>query len=165
MNKIAYNGLHFMQSTQIVLLGCLSILSGCGAMDCLDKKTGIPQSSPTLQFSKENGLFSFTMKPDKAVVKLNDDYSFQIKNAWVEKRWTYECIDNDAVIQKDSSLQFVIEKDYKGDARGVHYRLIESTFGDESDQSSWKFNYLRQNTIKLWVLKENKIVDSIRFTK
>src|SRR5688572_15244072 len=94
--------------------GTILAVSSCG-LDCVDKKTGMHKSSQTLKESQTNELFRFEFIADKSSFLLDTGLVFNIKNAWVENSWMYECIDNKAEVVKDSSYQFVIDAEYKGD--------------------------------------------------
>jgi len=135
-------------------------------MDCIDNKTGMHKSSPTLQESKANGVFSFTMNPNKKVIKLDDGVSFKIEHAWVESNWEYECVNNKAVIKKDSLLQFVIEADFDGAVSGSHYWLmdINHSYGNLLG-AILDFHYSGQDTIMFAVVKEKVAIDTIVFLK
>lgn len=106
----------------------LSFLVGCG-LDCVDKKTGMPKSSQTLQQAQANDLFQFEFVPDQSTFHLDSGLVFTIKNAWVENSWRYECINGWAKIVKDSSFQFVIDAEYQGSPRFSNYWLGNSHLG------------------------------------
>ena len=83
----------------------LTVILGasCGAIDCVDKKTGMTKASSTLAEAKNNQVFKFKMLPNKTVFVLDSGLIFTIKNAWVENRWKYECVNNEAILIKGSA--------------------------------------------------------------
>src|SRR5690349_10899373 len=97
-------------------------LTSCG-VDCVDKKTGLHKSSRTLKESGAKDLFRFEVDANKSTFQLDSGLVFNIKNAWIENDWRYECIDNQAIIIKDNSYQFVIDADYAGDDINSDYWL------------------------------------------
>lgn len=145
----------------------LTCLTSCG-LDCIDKKTGLHKSSQKLNESKAKKLFKFEFITEKQTFQLDSGIVFNIKNAWVENSWKYECIDNKAEVVKDSSYQFVIDEDYEGEAIYSDYWLENSHLGAVLD-----FNYTGSDTISLnlykdtsYTLTQNKqLVDKITFVK
>lgn len=126
-----------------LFFGTIGCLTSCG-LDCIDKKTGIHKSSQTLKEAKEKDLFKFQFVADKSTFQLDSGLVFNIKNAWVENSWRYECIDNKAEVVKDSSYQFVIEADYNGEAIKSKYWLGNNHLG-----AVLRYNYSGQDTFVL----------------
>lgn len=126
------------------------------------------KSSQTLNEAKAKKLFKFEFAADRETFQLDSGLVFNIKTAWVENSWKYECIDNKAKVVKDSSYQFVIDADYKGEAIYSDYWLENSHLG-----AVLNFNYTGRDTISLnlykdtsYTLTQNKqLVDKITFVK
>ena len=123
-------------------------VSSCG-LDCVDKKTGMHTSSRTLEESRTKELLRFEFIADKSSFQLDSGLVFNIKNAWVENSWMYECIDNKAEVVKDSSYQFVIDAEYKGDAINSNFWIGNNHLG-----AVLRFDYSGQNTFKLALYKD-----------
>jgi hypothetical protein len=148
-------------------LTTLLILTSCG-LDCVDKKTGMHKSSQTLKEAQTKDLYKFEFITDKSTLQLDSGLVFNIKNAWVENSWRYECIDNKAEVVKDSSYQFVIDADYKGDAINSNYWLGNNHLG-----AVLSFGYSGQDTFILTLCKDtlntltqNKLTtDTITFVR
>ncbi len=134
----------------------LIIFSSCGH-DCIDNKTGMSKASRTIQESKEINVFQFEMVTTKNLILLDSGRLFKIKNAWVENRWSYECLNNRAVVKKDSNFQMVIDGkiNYEGDE--YYYWLMEGNSGSEL-RSILSFKYSGQDTLKLSIVK-SKILE------
>src|ERR1022692_2823916 len=94
--------------TTIALLVLTATLSSCG-LDCVDNKTGEHKSSQTIKESIDKCVFQFEMYCNKNNFQLDNGRFFKIKNAWVENGWKYDCVNNTAVLKKDTFLQFVID--------------------------------------------------------
>ena len=43
--------------------------------------------------------------------QLDSGKTFKINHAWIENSWMNDCINNSAVVRKDSTFQFVIDGD------------------------------------------------------
>jgi hypothetical protein len=143
----------------------------CG-LDCIDKKTGMHHSSSTLQEAKENKVFQFELLPYKSTYKLDSRLSFDIKSAWVENSWKYECIDNKAEVVKDTSYQFVVDADYSD-------KYLYSDYWLGNNQringlgATLNYRFTGQDTITLTLYKDTsytltknrQVVDSITFVK
>jgi len=153
------------------------IVSGCG-IDCIEKKTGLYKSSESLKDARANNLYKFEMKPSKNKFLLDSGGVFIITNAWIENEWRYECVNNQAEIFSDSSLQFVIDAKYMGKVSASKYLLIktDNTPGALGCylESSLVFNYLNKDTVTVLLAKEpvplasqsdRVIIDTIRFVK
>ncbi len=138
------------KSFLIVTLLCatLLILTSCG-LDCIEKKTGMHKSSQTLKEAKKKELYKFELFTEKQTFQLDSGLVFTIKNAWIENNWKYECIDNQAEVVKDSSYQFVIDADYKGDAINSNYWLGNSHLG-----AVLEFSYSGQETLIFTLYKD-----------
>lgn len=163
---------------RLLLVSCLFVFARCG-LDCIDNKTGIHKSSATLQDSKTNGVFSFEMRPNKKVVKLDTGLFFKMGSAWVESDWQYECINNRAVVKKGSLLQLVINANCSGNIDSVHYWLISMGYFTGKGSGSalgerivLNFSYEGQDSIKFAVVKsksfsitkEDVVIDTIVFS-
>ena len=144
---------------RLFFIATLLTLTSC-ALECIDKKTGMHKSSQTLELSKKNKVFNFEMLSDKTLFPLESGFVFKIKNAWVENSWRYECVDNKAVIQKDSLFQFVIDADYEGDAINSDYWLMNNHLG-----SVLYYNYAKEDTIRLTLRNKSTIIDTLIFVK
>lgn len=142
-------------------------LTSCG-VDCVDKKTGLYKSSRTLKESRAKDLFRFEVDANKSTFQLDSGLVFNIKNAWIENDWRYECIDNQAIIIKDNSYQFVIDADYVGDAINSDYWLGNNKLG-----AVLRFHYSGQDTFNVTLYKDTSItlaqrkqtIDTIIFIK
>ena len=126
----------------------LACITSCG-LECADKKTGMPQSSPTLKKAREKEVYSFELTASKSTFTLDNSLILNIQNAWVESKWKYECKDNKAVIVKDSSCQVVLDVDYIGDPAQSKYWLGNNLIG-----SSLRFNYSSEDTFTLALNKD-----------
>lgn len=126
------------------------------------------KSSQTLKEAKTKNLYKFEFITDKSILQLDSGLVFTIKNAWVENNWRYECIDNKAEVVKDSSYQFVIDADYKGDVINSNYWLGNNHLG-----SLLSFGYSGQDTIILTLYKDTSYtltqkklkIDTITFVR
>ena len=126
------------------------------------------KSSQTLEEAKQNEVYRFEFAADKSDFKLDSGLAFNIKNAWVENDWKYECINNKAVVVKDSSYQVVIDAYYEGEAFESNYWLGNSHLG-----AVLRFNYSGQDTFTLPLYKDtsyastrNKVtIDTITFVR
>lgn len=145
----------------------LLTLTGCG-LDCVDKKTGMHHSSQTIEEAKAKGLLKFEFVADKQTFQLDSGLVFNIKNAWVENSWKYECIDNNAEVVKDSSYQFVIDAAYTGKAINSDYWLGNNHLG-----AVLSFSYSGRDTFNMtlykdtsYTLTQNKqTIETITFVK
>ena len=142
-----------------LFIATLLTLTSCGP-DCIDKKTGLHKSSQTLKDSKENKVFNFEMLSDQSRFHLDKGKVFKIKNAWIENSWTYECIDNNAVIHKENSFQLVIDAEYEGNFIDSEYWLMNKGLGSVLD-----YRYLGQDTIRLTLTKNKSIIDTLTFVR
>jgi len=124
-------------------------LTRCG-FDCVDKKTGMHKSSQTMEEAQKKELFKFEFIADKTTFQLDSGLIFNIKKAWVESSWSYECIDNRAEVVKDSSYQFVIDADYNGNIINSNYWLENNHLG-----AVLSFDYTGQDTIQLVLYKRS----------
>jgi hypothetical protein len=126
------------------------------------------KSSQTLNEAKAKDLFKFEFVADKKTFKLDSGLVFNIKNAWIENSWKYECIDNKAEVVKGNSNQFVIDANYEGEALYSDYWLENNHLG-----AVLNFNYTGKDTFSLnlykdtsYTLTQNKqLVDKITFVK
>ncbi len=126
------------------------------------------KSSQTLKEAQEKELFKYEFAADTSTFQLDSGLVINIKNAWVENSWKYECIDNRAEVVKDSSYQFVIDADYTGEAIHSDYWLGNNHLGAVLD-----FGYSGQDTFALtlykdtsYTLTQDKLtIDTITFVK
>ena len=137
--------------TFIIILSFIS----CG-IECVDKKAGLPKFSSNIEESKQNDVFNFQLTSDIKALVIDPERVLTIRNAWVENCWSYECVNNQAVLVKKKTQQFVI--DYKYDAPendSISYCLwkIKEKKGNCLG-GIMEFNYNGEDTLKL-VLREN----------
>ena len=126
------------------------------------------KSSQTLKEAQKKELYKFEFVADNPTFQLDSGLVIDIKNAWVENSWKYECIDNKAEVVKDSSYQFVIDADYRGEAINSDYWLGNNHLG-----AVLSFGYSGQDTFILglykdtsYTLTQNKqAIDTITFVK
>ena len=142
-----------------IFIFTLSIITSCG-IDCIDKKTGLHKSSQTLKDSKKNGVFNFEMLSETGSLALDSGIIFKINSAWVENSWSYECINNEAIVQKDSMFQFVIDASYDGDVLNHDYWLMNKKLGSVLD-----YGYSGEDTIRLTLRNGKSIIDTLSFVK
>lgn len=142
-----------------IFILAIFILTSCG-IDCVDKKTGLHKSSQTLKDSKKNGVFNFEIFSETTSLLLDSGLIFKVNNAWVENSWSYECINNEVIVQKGSILQFVIDASYEGDALNHDYWLMNKPLGSVLD-----YGYSGEDTIRLTLRNSQSIVDTLTFVK
>lgn len=145
----------------ILLLTIVVLVSSCG-FDCVTKKTGIHKSSMTIEESRENGVFLFQVFPSKKQISLDSNQYYTINEAWVEHSWRYECVDNKAVVRRDSNLQLVIESPHrKKDSLGYPYFfLMEQDLSHGCEiYSRLCFSYKMQDSLYLVLRQDEDIVD------
>ena len=128
----------------------------------------MPKSSQTLKDAKSKGLFKFEFVADKQTFNLDSGLVFSIKNAWVENRWKYECIDNRAEVVKDSSFQFVIDADYESEFNyadyGLESRPLQSVLDfDYTEGDTFCLNLYKDTSYKL--THNKRLVEKITFVK
>lgn len=87
----------------------LVLLSSCW-LDCAEKKPR-PKLSSGINEAKEKGVFQFRVYPDKQVIKLDSGMVYKIAETWVERAWSWDCVDNDPIVKKDSFFQLVVRKE------------------------------------------------------
>ena len=107
------------------------------------------KSSQSLNEYQTKDLYKTEFIANKSTFQLDSGLVFNIKNAWVENSWRYECIDNEAEVVKDSSYQFVIDADYEGDAINSNYWLGNNHLG-----AILSFPYSGQDTFVLTLHKD-----------
>jgi hypothetical protein len=147
-------------------------LTGCG-LECVEKKTGLHRASSTIEDSKEKGVFQFEMQPEKLSFLLDSGRIFEIKKAWVEYSWTYQCIEDKAVVTKDDFMQVVIETNKRPHSiTQVDYAILEKGTGAFLSSTNLDFSYNNQDTVILQLVKFKGVLDSnkiyfdkIRLTK
>lgn len=140
-------------------------LTSCG-LGCIDNKTGIHKSSQTLSDSKANHVLQFEMIGSKSLINLDNGVIFKIKNAWVERNWHYECVNNNAVLIKDSSFQFVIDAVYVGEIIHTDYILMDNdTTTGAYLGSVLDFDYTGEDTVSLTLLKKDIVFEKLKFTR
>lgn len=144
----------------LIIISTFILLTSCG-LECIEKKTGLHQASSTIDDSKEKGVFQFELQPNKLTFPLDSGRTFEIKNAWVEYSWTYQCVDNKAVVTKDKFMQVVIEsKTRPKTITHVDYAIMEKGKGVFLSSTNLDFDYNRQDTIKLQLVKFKAMLDS-----
>ena len=158
-----------MNYRYILIVSLLIILQSC-AWDCIDKKTGSSKSSSSIDESKHNGLFLYELKPEK--YQLHDTgIRFNIKNAWVEHGWSYECENNEAVIKKHSYKQIVVKVDYKKTDSIYNYSLMVEDFSMGARLGSQlSFTYNEEDPFILlftWMkdFTNYRIIDTVYFVR
>ena len=139
-------------------------LASCG-YDCVEKDTGMHKSCETMKESVDKKVFKFEMIPDKNVFHLDSGKTCKINNAWVENDWTYECVNNHAVVTKDTSLQFVIDREYIANTTLSDLLYFEKNGSNGSIESGLDFNYSGEDTLILNVRRNHKILETIKFYK
>jgi len=140
-------------------------LTSCG-LECIEKKSGIHKSSLTLSDSKANHVFQFEMIGNKSLITLDNGVIFKIKNTWVERNWHYECVNNIAVLKKDSSFQFVIDAEYVGEIIHADYVLMDNdTTTGAYLGSVLDFDYSGEDTLSLTLVKKDKVVEKLKFLR
>lgn len=145
--------------TAITIL-TLILLTSC-RLDCIEKKTGLHQASSTIDDAKGKGVFQFELQPNKLTFPLDSGRTFEVKNAWVEYSWTYQCIDNKAVVTKDNFMQVVIEsKTRPKTVTHVDYAIIEKGKGVFLSSTNLNFGYNGQDTVRLQLVKFEGVLDS-----
>ena len=144
-------------------------MSGCG-LDCIDKKTGMHKSSLTMQQSKEDSVFLFQMSTNRQKIRIDNDGVLEIKNAWVENSWMYDCIKNRPVLKKDSLLQFVVDGKFattsNTDTSRYVLRADKNHFGVLLG-GQLTFEYSMQDTLALTLVNDDTkdIIDTLKFWK
>lgn len=151
---------------KILLLFMIAITATSCGLDCIDNKTGNPKFSETIEKSKENGVYQFEMISNKQLFHLDSGRVFKIKNAWVEKAWHYECVNNKAVLHKDSVLQFLIDAERTGNFLHSNYVILnkENTSGSYLD-GILVFDYSGEDTLTLSLRNKDKIIEILKFGK
>lgn len=126
------------------------------------------KSSQSLKEAKAKDLFKFEFTPNKETFQLDSGLVFNIKNAWVESSWKYECIDKNTEVVKDSFYQFVIDAGYNGEATHSDYWLGNRHLGallsfSYSGQDIFTLNLYKDTS---YSLTQNKMtIDTITFVK
>lgn len=113
------------------------------------------------------------MHPTHSIYKIDNKYVFVIKQAWVENKWSYECIDESAVLVKDSSLQLVLNATFDDDSFKSNYtlRTIPPSLGEPFLGARLDFRYEHQDTFKLLLINrdapthDRQILDTLFFIK
>lgn len=152
-----------MKTITITLI--LLTLYSCG-LDCIEKKKGMHKASQTIEQSKEIGVYSFEMQTNKSTFSLDSGLTFKINSAWVENGWSYECVDNNAVVKKDSFNQLVIDAKYNIETINTDYSLMEYNLSEGCHLGSrLDFGYSGQDTLTLLLTKDKTIIDTLNFIK
>jgi len=145
----------------------IATLTSCG-FDCIDKKTGMHRSSQRIEQSKEKEVYQFNMSTNRKSLKVDNERKLVIKNAWIENTWMYECIDNHAVLKKQTQFQMVIDAEYeRPESDSLWYTLWSdnSNFGFVLG-GQLTFNYFGQDTLSLTLYNdEKKPIDKLKFWK
>lgn len=104
------------------------------------------------------------MHSDKNRLFVDSDKFFDFNDVWVEYHWRYECIDNRAVVERDSTLQLVIEpSSERKDTIGFPYYYLmmdDLSMGCEI-YSTLSFQYKMQDTFCLILVKEEESKDKM----
>lgn len=144
----------------VIITLTIFLLTSCG-LECVEKKTGLHKASSTIGDSKEKGVFQFELQPTRLTFSLDSGRTFEIKNAWVEYSWTYQCVDNKAVVTKDNFMQVVIESKTKPKTvTHVDYAILEKEKGVFLSSTYLDFDYNGQDTVKLQLVKFKGALDS-----
>lgn len=128
------------------------------------------KTSSSIDESKHNEVFLYELKPDKYHLHDNGN-SFNIKNAWVEDGWGYECENNDAVIKKRSYKQIVVKVDYKKTDSIYNYSLMVEDFSMGARLGSQlSFTYNEEDAFILlftWMkdFTNYRIIDTVYFVR
>lgn len=147
----------------------LLILNACG-IDCLDKKTPRPGSCSNVDEAKDNEVYMYAMYPLKSEYEFDSVTKFIIKDVWVEHCWQWKCVNNEAVVKKDTLQQLVIDAEYIGNKQQLDYVLWKYDMSSGiSIQSQKHFIYSNQDTFKLFIARHTdfnkEIIDSISFLR
>ena len=127
-------------------------------MECVDKKTGLPKSSSNIEESKQNNVFNFPLTSDTETLVIDHERVLYIKNAWVEYCWSYECVNNQAVLVKKKNQQFVIEYEYdapENDSVTLCLWKLNEKNGSCLG-STMRFSYNGEDTLKLALRDDNR---------
>ena len=158
-----------MNYRYILIVSLLIILQSC-VWDCIDKKTGMSKTSSSIDESKHNEVFLYELKPDK--YQLHDTrISFNIKNAWVEDGWSYECENNEAVIKKDSYKQVVVNVDFKKTDSINNYSFMKEDFSTGAGLGGQlRFTYNKEEPFILlftWMkdFTNYRIIDTVYYVR
>lgn len=144
----------------VIVISTLFLLTSCG-LECISEKTGLHQASSTIEDAKEKGVFQFELQPNKLTFPLDSGRTFEIKKAWVEYSWTYQCVDNKAVVKKDNFMQVVIEpKTIPKSITHVDYAILDKESGVFFGSTHLDFSYNGQDTISLQLVKFKDVLDS-----
>lgn len=60
--------------------------------------------SKSIEESKNRNVYCFSYAPTKPAIKLNEGLMLNVKEAWVERGWTYSIFSNKSVIQSNPTL-------------------------------------------------------------
>ncbi len=141
------------------------LFSSC-AIDCIDKKTGNPKASQSLNQSKELGLLQAEMYSDTNVYQLDSTHAFIIKNAWIENSWTYECIDYDPVLKKGTTFQFVIDAERIGSRFDTLDCMLSNSSGYTCALTGRLcFPYKPGDSLSFNLIKYNQTIHRINFAQ
>jgi len=159
---------------KILFIFFTPILLTCCGYDCIDKKTGLHKSSNTISESKDHLVFKYEMLPVKNSFSLDNERKFKIKNAWVENSWCYECVDNKAIVKKDTYDQLVIDVTYNQKTSFSDYYVKQIGAGKSTALGSkLDFHYSGQDTFFILLAShhmlnkyaDKPILDTIKFIK
>jgi hypothetical protein len=144
----------------VIIILAIFFLTSCG-LECVDKKTGLHQASSSIEDAKEKGVFQFELKPNKITFPLDSGRTFEIENAWVEYSWTYQCVDNKAVVTKDDFMHIVIKpKTMPKSLTENRYAITEKGKGIYFGSTHLNFSYKGQDSISLRLVKFKTDLDS-----
>lgn len=145
--------------TAIIILA-IFFLTSCG-LKCVDKKTGLHQASSSIEDAKEKGVFQFELQPNKTTFPLDSGRRFEIENAWVEYSWTYQCVDNKAVVAKNDFMHIVIKPmTIPKSLTEKRYAIMEKGKGVYVRSRHLNFSYKGQDTVLLRLVKFKTGLDS-----
>ncbi len=146
----------------VIIISTLFLLTSCG-LECISEKTGLHQASSTIEDAKEKGVFQFELYPNKLTFPLDSGRIFEIKNAWIEYSWSYQCVDNKAVVTKENFMQVVIEPRTIPDSISqFDYAIMEKGNGVYFRSRYLDFSYKGQDTVFLQLVKFKASLDSNR---
>ena len=136
-------------------------------MECVDKKTGMPKSSSNIEDSKQNDVFNSPLTSDIKTLVIDTERVLNIKNAWVENCWSYECVNNKAVLVKKKTQQFVIDYEYDAPENdSISFCLWKLKEKSGSCLGGvMKFNYNGEDTLKLVLRENNRDLEILKFWK
>lgn len=145
-----------MRGFYITVLAIVFTVFGSCTLDCAERKVGYQQSSESIKHSKKNGVFRFEMKPAEDKLYLDSGIVVKIDEAWVENAWSYECIDNDPVIVRDTGSVLVIKLTTTGPKEQLYKYTLKSYTDSAASYITGKlaFSYRHDSAVKLELYKD-----------